>query len=629
MQRKQEESKNSKLWGMYESGKNYFRQIGLADSIPEFSDFYEGRQWVEPTKNTLTLPRPTFNFIEMFVDNKVANVMGSPIKLNFIAENDTMITDYVTKFSDYICKEMNLADINDRAAQEGAIKGTYIIHFYWDEEALGKRGNYVGGVRAEIIDVLDFIVANPNEPDVQKQKWIMIVSREEVKKVREMADKNINKSLITPDELDTEYQDKEQDGIEMCTVLTRYFRINGEVYFEKAVKGTIVHKPVPFNPYLVLTNQNKEEDGEVASQPDNTLEKNKPVSRYKAILYPVAVGNWKKRHKSIYGRGEVETLINVQKSVNFIIAMQILNTQETGWSKLLVKHNALKGQTITNEPGQILYDHTPGAGFGIQRLEGQPLTAANLSLAPQLLDLIRTVSNSGEVITGDMLSKDLSGVAIAQLQAQSQKPISRLQKNFWKTQEQIGRILEQFFKLFYEKKEFTYERSPELIQRMQELSPQEEVSRYGLEIFNGEDYQEIDFNIVVEAGAGTQYSEIMSMQMLDNLYMTGAINNLTTEQLEQYLEMYPQSAVPFKSKMKEIIKAQKESELYQLREAVQQQASQLEQLSQYAQEQEKVVKNLGGQLQKSNATLASLQDEYATKINLLNDQLINIQGNKG
>jgi hypothetical protein len=78
---KKQETLNQ-VWTDFENAKNYQHSLGLNEKIPKFVKFYEGDQWPEPTKKTKKLPRPTFNIVEMIIDNKVSNVLGSPINLN-------------------------------------------------------------------------------------------------------------------------------------------------------------------------------------------------------------------------------------------------------------------------------------------------------------------------------------------------------------------------------------------------------------------------------------------------------------------------------------------------------------------------------------------------------------------
>jgi len=112
------------------------------------------------------------------------------------------------------------------------------------------------------IDVLDFAVSNPRlkATQFQKQKWVMVRKREEVKAVRAMVkDKKLH-PLIQPDNIDVGEWDDTQPEITdsgMVTVYIRFFRIDGEVYFTKETKNVVLCQPTPLNPYVVYEMKNK------------------------------------------------------------------------------------------------------------------------------------------------------------------------------------------------------------------------------------------------------------------------------------------------------------------------------------------------------------------------------------
>lgn len=614
--------KLNQVWTEYQQARTYQMSIGLHDKIPEFVRFFQGDQWAKPTKRTAHLPRPVFNFIEMIVNHKIANVGGTPLKLNFIAPNDNVSSSKFTRFAHYQLKEMRQSELDAEALRDGAVKGTYAYHYYWDDSVGGNRGAFEGGLRGQVIDPLNIFFANPREPNEQKQKWIIISSRVEVGAVKEMADEGVDKSLIVSDTVESAYNEIEQEGDELCTLLLKYFRKDGEVYFTRATKNCVVNKAKPLNPYLTEELMKKKEvDTGIDSQPENDLEKEDKLEEKKFSVYPISVGSWKLQDKSIYGRGEVESIIPNQKAINFEIAMQLLNHQELGWGKILVKRDALDGQEITNTPGEVIVDHTPGQNWGIQRLSGEGFTAGALGFAPQILELTRTVTNSTEVVTGDMISKDLSGRAIAQLQSEGKKATGFLQRSFMKNYEKIGIILQQFFIFYYDDAEFSYELTIDEQQEIEELqmanNNTQPIEKTKNDIFNGEEFKDTKFNIVVEAGAGTEYSELMAMEMLNTLFLNGNIQKMTPEQLEIFITLYPESAIPFKQEFRQIVRKQKASELGKLKETNAQLEQQLVQLDNYVKQQEQVIKQLDGELKRSNVITQQLQKEYSDKINAL------------
>lgn len=612
------------VWQDFENGIGFQNSLKLRDKIPECQRFYEGDQWAKPTELTKHLPRPVFNYTALVVDNKVANVNGTQTKIIYQGENDEDTTKF-TRFANWQTKEMQLNRIDTTSLKCGAIKGTYIQHFYWDEKARGRKGNYTGALRCEQIDPLNFFVANPREQDEQKQEWIIIKLREQVSSLKAQADKGVNKELIVADD-DSEnaYNEVEQetfvDNKKLATSLLRYFKKNGEVYFEKVVKQTIIYKPRCINPQANIQLAKQRISNTIDSQQSNSPDEDLNNKPYKALayLYPICVGSWKTRDACIYGRGDVETIIPNQKIINFDIAMQILNHQELGMGKILVKANALNGQEIDNSPGQVITDYSTGNGWGITRLDGSQMTAASSSLIESLVAMTRETTSSSEVLTGDLANSGDSGYSIQLRQAQAMKPIAELQKNYHEFQERRGLVLQQFYKLYYEDAEYTYELEPYEMIEMEEnnirngIKQPINVKQKG--IFNGKDYQDKDFAVIVEVGADVQYSEITSMEFVQKLYMNGAIQKMSVEQFEQMIEMLNDKIFPYKSKLRALVYKQKQSELGRLKTTVEQQTQQLEQQTVYIKNQEVVIKQLQKELSQAQALLNQANNEYSQKI---------------
>ncbi|MBQ7307119.1 MAG: hypothetical protein IJW82_01155, partial [Clostridia bacterium] len=164
-----------KLNKWYEEGIAYHKSIGL-DKLPTYVDFYEGKQWPAPTQKTKNLPRPVLNIIEMNGENKKSQILSSPIKLVYQSSSDNINVEKFNKFAEYQLKRLGQEELNDDAILDGIMKGSYCIYYYWDKDIPGLDGLVEGDISAQIIDPSNIIFANPNEKNVQKQDWIMIIS---------------------------------------------------------------------------------------------------------------------------------------------------------------------------------------------------------------------------------------------------------------------------------------------------------------------------------------------------------------------------------------------------------------------------------------------------------------------
>lgn len=611
------------LWDDYQNGLSYQASSGLSKKLPEFVRFYEGKQWAAPTKNTRNLPRPVVNIIKMICRSKKSAITAAPVRIIYRAEDETVDVEKFNNFAAYIQKEIGQEGLDKKAIDDGVKKGSYFFHYYWDSEAKGKDGIKEGGLRCEVIDPLSIFFSNPTELDEQKQKWILIASREDVESVKAKCDKDVDPGLIVADETDNKYGVIEQEGNKLCTVLTRYFRKNGEVYCEKATKTVIINKPFSLAPDIAAAGRELgfEEDAPNNSLPDNHDETLVPEG-VRAYLYPVVVGNYEIRENSIYGLGEVEGIIPNQKAINFNLAMMLLNAQEIAWGKYIVLPNALRGQVISNEPGQVLTDYS-NTGTGIRKMSEQTMQSQPLQLIDSIMSMTRNVTGANEVMSGEVLGSNMSGAAIAQLQSQAQQPIEDLKDAFWLVKEKQGKVLAQFFKLYYEQKEFSYEeiavkRDAQGNPVLNKLGQPEEEEVQFTDVFNSSEYAGVEFSVVVEATSGTKASTAGDINALDVLLSKGLIS------LKTYLKAYPKDALSNRTEILKGIEEDEQSQLAALQQQLAQYAQQVEQSTKIIQQQKETVDKVVSLIQENNqlkTIIANLYTEAKAKIEAGNQQI--------
>lgn len=597
---------STRLWTDYEHGKEYQDKTGLTRRIPLLVRFYEGDQWPRVTEETRNFPRPVVNIVKMICRNKKAAILATPVRIRYHSDKKDADVGRFNAFSDYMVGEIGLERIYKSAMRDGCVKGTYCVHFYWDAEAVGKSGGYSGALRAECIDPLHIFVADPTERDEQKQKWIMIVSREDVEAVKASADEDVRDEIF-PDEPDTRYAATvEQEGDGMVTVLTRYFKRGGEVYCEKATKSVVFKKPFSIAPDVEGAMRALEgEDAPNDALPDEA-EAGAPKKK-KAPLYPIVIGQYDEREGSIYGIGEAEGIIPNQREINFGIAMSLLNNQVNAWGKYVVDKGALgKGQVITNEPGQVLTDYS-GTGHGIRTLPAQHLSSQPMALVDTLAQLTRSVCGATEVMTGETVGSNMSGAAIAALQAQARQPVADLRDMFWLSVEKMGLVLAQFYKLFYEGEEYVFE-DPDA----------DEGERRKTDFFYSSDYEDTDFSVIVEATSGTNASSASDITALDMLLARNLID------VETYISAYPSDAISNKEELLRGIKKAAEGEKAAMAAKLSEYEAQLTQATELLAKQNEVVSSVVSVINENEslkALLASLYAESTQKLSQMSERV--------
>ncbi len=508
----------TKLWQDFQDGVAFQRQMGFVDEFPRYVRFKEGDQWAAPTERTRNLPRPVFNIVEMFIRNKRSSVLNQAISMAFspleaeegeakkrAEQNAHDMTDYAKLLWNRLGQDALSAELIDDAAT----LGTGVLHYYYDDSIRFAGGRpCLGEIRGESIDPLSIFFANPQLCDVQKQEYLLIASRRKVEETRALA-KQLGCSAeqiacIVRDEVDNgNYgtEPVEPGSNDFCTVLTRYYRKDGRVCFDRATKTV-----------------------EIAREQSLTPPGGRPVT-----LYPVVLMNWKRRKKCIYGIGEAEGLIPNQKAINFNLAMMLLSVQQTAWPKLLSTPGAIR-QPVTNEPGEHLIDYSAGGG-GIRYLSPPEFSTTAVGLSNTILELSRSIAGVSDVTTGEIARGSLAASAIIALQNQAKTPIVEIQHRYWEAVRQVGRIWAQLIGAYY-----TFERP-------MTVSENGERKR---RLFCGRCCRETEFDLRVDVGASSEFGEALSQATLDSFLQNGYIT------VDQYIELAPDNVVSFRERLRQM-----------------------------------------------------------------------------
>ena len=618
--------KAKEIYNNWERHQTYIGNKNLINVCNESVNFYEGNHYYK-MKHKVDLPKVVFNVVKMIIDNKVSNILSTPFSVKFTSAEAPELADKLNNFDKYILKELDHDILNRRLVNDGEIKGTFAIHYYWNENLIGQVGLFKGGLQAELLDPLNIACENPREKDIQKQKWIIIPKRLEVKVVKKLCDENVDLELIRPDDLDTHYDDdREAENSDkekgLVTVFTRYFRVDGEVYYDRATKETLIQKPKPLNPnthYKQIKYQNAEEkqktdedlqmDSQKLTQDDDIEFKDDDMKFY---LYPIEVNCLTPSNSGIYGLSDVYSLITPQKMLNLSFSAQYKRYLDDLFPKWLTKKGALQ-QEITGMPNEIITDYSNTNGWGIAKVEGGSLANAQFTVSDTITTFMKLVSNSRDVLTGDSVGANMSALAIQSLQTQAEKPIAQQRELFMQSLIRMARIRVLFYKFFYEEKNFSYELNDIDFEEKLEHNNYEEINKTQADVFKGEELYNKSFNISVDVGRGTKYDAITAQETLNSLFVNGAINNMDADRLEQYYEMLDDNLFPNKSNLKRIIRKQRQSENAMLKQ-------QLEQVT--AENQQLQIK-----LEQAQVLISTIQDEFKQKIEYANERIKNSEDN--
>lgn len=577
-------NKASLIWQDYINAVKYQQAMGFTTDFPKFIAFKEGQQWAAVTQNTKNLPRPVFNITEMFIRNKRAALTNQGLAMTytpfevFTDEDKQTLAERgakdFTEFARIMWENINQDELNNEMVDDAVTVGTGILHYYWNPYVKGgNQLEWQGNMEGEVLDPLNVFFANPQNRKLQNQEWIIIQDRLTVADVKKIAkQEGLSKSeidLIGADNNESGEYDSETKEVtenDKITVLIKYYKKDGVVFYSKSIANLMLIEERCLTPIA--------EGQEV---------------KYQMTLYPIALMPCIRRKKCIYGLGYAQDVITTNKAINQLKAMQLLNAIQCGNPAIITRPNAIR-QKITNQGGQIITDYSAD-GNGIRYLQPPVFSNEFSKLGNEMFELSRTTTGVTDVSTGETLGANMAASAIIALQNQAKTPIKELQNRYFNTVKDVGDIWLEFFKAYYNTD--------------RNIAVTNDEGKVESRIFNGSNYADIDYKLKVEVTVATD-KETLAVSLLDAMRDRQDINK------EQYVELMPDTAMPFKADLQEEWQKEKQDILVKALEQIKQQQMIIEQLQAQQGDAAKSKEMLGqalGQIKQQNEMLGGMPNE--------------------
>lgn len=512
---------NTKDWELYEAGVKYNQSLYGADRdyydvINTNIAFANGDQWRNVTGEGL--PKPVFNIIKRVKQFKIASLKSNNIAIQIQPmeyrpdDSDEQMqssihkTDLANAEVKNILENINFDSLSRQLLNDGFDTGDMCLHFYNDvtKTPYKKFPDIKGAICAEVIDSTNVMFGNPNIKNVEKQPYIIIVGRDLVKNLQdEYKRNNKNKkndaSNITEDTMtsylagDNSKVELEADKYGKALYVLKYYRgKNGKIYANKSVQNMYIYK-------------GKETDYD---------------------YYPIAFNNWDSVKGSYHGRAETTGIIPNQIAINKMFAMVIYHLMLTAFPTAV--YDADKVANWTNEIGAAI-----------------PLTNVGNSSIHNIAGYLEPASMSGQIINAIELAmqytKDTLGVgdaslgnitmdnatAIIAVQKSNAVPLENVKANLYELVEDCGRIILDMIATDYGIR-------PVIITDGDNRTVEE---------FDFSELKGMWLHIKADVGSASYFSEIASLQTLDNLLNTGRIEFI------DYLKRIPDEIIPQKQEL--------------------------------------------------------------------------------
>ena len=565
-------------WKYFEYGKTYNNNLtpNQYKLVETNTEFFAGNQWIHMPDNEAMrrLARPTFNIIKRVTSMFVANLTSSGTAINFEPlpyQDDQEAAWFATSEVRSLLEKFKIDYRIRDALFDGAITGDYCAHFYWNPNARPYGGafeEYSGEIEMEMVDGINVMFGNPNITDVEKQPYIIIVGRDTVENLKEEAEywrraqklfkggnpescpagapaseladisKCRDKSGAIRNPYSTEISISPDSEYASYLGNTHQPEIRGDD--DKSSKALYIYLYTKVNGTVHVTKATRTAD--IFNDIDTGLSR-----------YPVAWGNWQKQKNQYHGRALVTEVIPNQIFINQMMAMVFRHLQTQAFPTKVFNADVLPN--ITNEVGTAIgvRNLMPGQTLGsvITTLPASDMSGQIIQAIELCMQYTKECLGATDAQLGNADATNTSALMV--LQNASEVPLENTRAGLHEWLEDIGGILLDMMGTYYGTRPIMRDieieipmlgadgnqlmdpatGAPASVKRTEKILQEYDFSKF----------KKLWFNVSVDVGATSYYSEIASFQTLDNLRKEGVIT------FTEYLERIPNKLFPGKQEI--------------------------------------------------------------------------------
>ena len=519
---------NEKIWKQYCAGLDFNNKLRLVENVANNENFFIGKQWEGVVSNGL--PTPVFNILKQIVLHQVATITSdnftisaTPLRASANDKRLEMASQVVNSELRALFKVNKLPNLSRIMMRNAAVDGDGCMFTYFDPDAPTGLDGIKGAIKTEIIDNTRVLFGNPNSRSVQSQPYIIIWKRRQIDDVKDEARANgLSEEEIQNISADTDDNNSRMDSYvdDKCTVLTKLWRDKktGTIWGCEVTKGAVIRKPY---------------DVRIKS-------------------YPVTWICWDYVQECYHGQALITGLIPNQEFINKAYAMAMLSQMTSAFpTKLFDRTRITKW---TNQVGaQIAVD---GSVEGVAKI----LEPAQIS--PQIAQFINSTIENTQSLTGATAAalgntRPDNTSAIIALQRAAAIPAEITKQNLYECLEDLGRIYIEFMAAYYGTRPVDI---PAAVVVGDEIA-QFANANVGMmqQEFDFAQLEDCPMTIGLDVGASSYWSEVASMQTLENLLQLGLIT------VADFLERIPDGYV---AKRQELLDKYKQKEMAALMPAV-------------------------------------------------------------
>jgi hypothetical protein len=442
--------------------------------------------------------------LKQIVQHQVASITSDNIKMNAAplaaSANDSELermTQVVNDEFAALFERNRVTTLLREYARNAAVDGDGCLFSYWEDDT----------VVTEVLENTRVFFGNPNDKNVQSQPYIIIARRDMLDEVKDFAEEHGCKD-IDAIKADTDDNQSKMDALvdDKVTRLLYLWRDkkSGSIHAVESVKGAVI----------------------------------RPEWDLKIRRYPITWLNWDYVQDCYHGQALITGLIPNQQFVNKAYAMAMVSLMMSAFPKIVYDRNRVSKWT-----NQV------GAQIGVN---GDVTGIANVlepaQISPQVAQFISSAIEHTQSFTGATAAalgntRPDNTSAIIALQRAASIPSEITKQNLYQSVEDLGRIYVEFMAYYYGTRTVDIPAEAVMPAEMLQFAGVPHTQKMMVD-FDFNMLQDVPMFLKLDVGASAYWSEIASMQTLDNLLQLGQID------IVDYLERIPDGYI---SKRQELL----------------------------------------------------------------------------
>lgn len=522
------ELQETDTWTLYQQGQSFARMIDLYNSTDLNFRMYNGDQnkgikiaGIEPIQ---------LNYIKPIVRYKVGVVIQNLWTIVYLSENienkefretSEKVCKLLNKKAAKVWEKENMDKKIQKICKNAAVNSECVVFVDYDKKTASPK--------IKILSKVDVYYGNENNDEIEEQPYILIKQRISVIEAKQIALNNkVAKEYIDcivgdQETFEESGEDAKLEKDDMVTIITKLYKKDGKVHYEKATKYCVIKKDT-----------------------DTGL-----------TYYPVLHLIWEEKEGSARGQGEVEPLIPNQLEVNKTLMRRALVAKITAYPTKAVNIDKIQNPNDINKVG------------GIVKIKGNDVQDVNkifTNIAPaqmssdvqalmnDLIQVSRELANASDVASGGLNNSTMqqaSGRAILAVQQAAQQPLKEQVGNVKYFLECFARVLLDHIKTY----------NSDGINLEEEVVTQNGETTNVLVPVSKEVLENLQADVKVEITPRGAFDKLTQEQIMQDLLQGGYFNIQKLQELKVWVETADDdSSIPKQKLLKAIKKMEEEQQ---------------------------------------------------------------------